>query len=68
MNIIVFPLFKNCINSHEFVKLYYITKFAEKKFQCNMFIIIGAIYLIRVIPICDANFFSINNIPSSGKT
>lgn len=28
MNIIVFPLFKNCINSHEFVKLYYFTKFA----------------------------------------
>lgn len=68
MNIIVFPLFKNCINTHEFVKLYYFTKFAEKKFQCNMFIKIGAIYLIRVIPICDANFFSINNIPSSGKT
>lgn len=68
MNIIVFPLFKNCINSREFVKLYYFTKFAEKKFQCNMFKKIGAIYLIRVIPICDANFFSINNIPSSGKT
>lgn len=31
MNIIVFPLFKNCINTHEFVKLYYFTKFAEKK-------------------------------------
>lgn len=51
MNTIVFPLFKNCINSHEFVKLCYFTKFAEKKFQCNMFIKIGAIYLIRVIPI-----------------
>lgn len=42
----------------------------KKKFKCNtgMFIKIDAIYLIRVIPICDANFFSINNIPSSGKT
>lgn len=67
MNIIVFLFFKNCINSYEFVKLYYFIKFVEKKFRCNMFIKIGVIYLICVILICDVNFFFINNILFLGK-
>lgn len=33
MNIIVFPLFKNCINSHEFVKLYYLQSLLKKGFS-----------------------------------